>query len=448
MSQFKSWFQKTVTTILDPDREGRVANLVRIIDANIQRQGQKFSLTQALGGLQCDPKDLHEAKLRVYQAALTRGWSDGILTAGEQRTAQWLASKLQLPPDEVQKIDLDFARKQFGMTLAQAMQDGILDHKEEAQLQAVAAAVGCKAADFARQFFQNEGEAFLRSIFLACVADNHISENDWKYLLHVTAQFGLTHAEMLAAVQPQARAFVEHVLADAKTDGRVSTTEQQTLAWLLNHLQLPAEFRNYVGSEVQLLIALGDIEDGRLPSVPLPAGMERKSGEIIHWVGPVVWRENRSRRGELHAIDHHGTLALTDNRLIFAGGHKSQAANFRKIVAHRGTSSWMEIQLEGKSASQYWFGAPSPIPYAIFRSAVQMANQTKLAKLDGGNTRHIPREVRQRVWQKYGGRCAECGATDYLEFDHIIPVARGGNNTDANVQLLCRMCNLKKSDNI
>jgi hypothetical protein len=41
---------------------------------------------------------------------------------------------------------------------------------------------------------------------------------------------------------------------------------------------------------------------------------------------------------------------------------------------------------------------------------------------------------------------AASSATAYLEFDHIIPVARGGSNTDGNVQLLCRMCNLKKSD--
>jgi 5-methylcytosine-specific restriction endonuclease McrA len=52
------------------------------------------------------------------------------------------------------------------------------------------------------------------------------------------------------------------------------------------------------------------------------------------------------------------------------------------------------------------------------------------------------------VWQRYGGRCAECKADTYLEFDHIIPVAKGGGNSDTNVQLLCRKCNLTKSDNI
>jgi 5-methylcytosine-specific restriction endonuclease McrA len=35
-----------------------------------------------------------------------------------------------------------------------------------------------------------------------------------------------------------------------------------------------------------------------------------------------------------------------------------------------------------------------------------------------------------------------------LEFDHVIPHAKGGSNTDNNIQLLCRGCNLKKSDRI
>lgn len=52
------------------------------------------------------------------------------------------------------------------------------------------------------------------------------------------------------------------------------------------------------------------------------------------------------------------------------------------------------------------------------------------------------------MWQRYGGRCAECGASDYLELDGVIPRAKGGSNSDANVQWLCRCCNLKKSDNI
>jgi 5-methylcytosine-specific restriction endonuclease McrA len=84
----------------------------------------------------------------------------------------------------------------------------------------------------------------------------------------------------------------------------------------------------------------------------------------------------------------------------------------------------------------------------IFRKAVALSNQTATRSGDGEPSRHISREVRQRVWQRYGGQCVDCGAREYLEFDHIIPVAKGGSNADANIQLLCRRCNLKKSDHI
>ncbi len=63
-------------------------------------------------------------------------------------------------------------------------------------------------------------------------------------------------------------------------------------------------------------------------------------------------------------------------------------------------------------------------------------------------SRHIPQDVKNAVWQRDGGKCVQCGATSYLEFDHIIPYTKGGANTLANVQLLCRSCNLKKSDRI
>jgi 5-methylcytosine-specific restriction endonuclease McrA len=63
-------------------------------------------------------------------------------------------------------------------------------------------------------------------------------------------------------------------------------------------------------------------------------------------------------------------------------------------------------------------------------------------------SRHIPRDVGAEVWARDGGRCVECQAEDYLEYDHIIPHSRGGANTAKNVRLLCRRCNLAKVDRI
>jgi 5-methylcytosine-specific restriction endonuclease McrA len=56
----------------------------------------------------------------------------------------------------------------------------------------------------------------------------------------------------------------------------------------------------------------------------------------------------------------------------------------------------------------------------------------------------IPDSVKMFVWQRDQGKCVQCGSNKLLEFDHIIPVAEGGSNTERNLQLLCEICNRKK----
>lgn len=60
----------------------------------------------------------------------------------------------------------------------------------------------------------------------------------------------------------------------------------------------------------------------------------------------------------------------------------------------------------------------------------------------------IPREVVDAVYRRDGGRCVYCGSTEDLQIDHIIPFSRGGSSELANLQLLCRKCNIEKSNKI
>lgn len=76
-------------------------------------------------------------------------------------------------------------------------------------------------------------------------------------------------------------------------------------------------------------------------------------------------------------------------------------------------------------------------------------------KFAGGNAgdtktsrQQIAEDVRIAVWRRDGGACARCGSRERLEYDHIVPVSRGGNNTVRNIELLCEVCNRSKSNHI
>jgi 5-methylcytosine-specific restriction endonuclease McrA len=62
--------------------------------------------------------------------------------------------------------------------------------------------------------------------------------------------------------------------------------------------------------------------------------------------------------------------------------------------------------------------------------------------------RAIPAAVRRRVWERDRGRCTfvgdgghRCESRHAIEFDHIQPIARGGESTPGNLRLRCRAHN-------
>ena len=52
------------------------------------------------------------------------------------------------------------------------------------------------------------------------------------------------------------------------------------------------------------------------------------------------------------------------------------------------------------------------------------------------------------VWERDGGMCIRCDSDEDLQFDHIIPFAKGGGINVENIQILCGDCNRAKSDSI
>lgn len=57
-------------------------------------------------------------------------------------------------------------------------------------------------------------------------------------------------------------------------------------------------------------------------------------------------------------------------------------------------------------------------------------------------------DVKHFVWMRDEGRCRHCGSSVELQFDHIIPISKGGSNTPENLQVLCGPCNRRKGGSV
>jgi 5-methylcytosine-specific restriction endonuclease McrA len=85
------------------------------------------------------------------------------------------------------------------------------------------------------------------------------------------------------------------------------------------------------------------------------------------------------------------------------------------------------------------------------RHVRQSARDEVVAPEDGqfkSKSRHIPQSVQDEVFMRDGGRCTfigddgvQCDSMWNLEIDHIVPFAKGGNNSPDNLRLLCAMNN-------
>lgn len=65
--------------------------------------------------------------------------------------------------------------------------------------------------------------------------------------------------------------------------------------------------------------------------------------------------------------------------------------------------------------------------------------------------RSISRKIMLQVVRRDNHTCQVCHQyvpDDQIEFDHIIPFSKGGPTTVANIRLLCRTCNRKKSNSL
>jgi 5-methylcytosine-specific restriction endonuclease McrA len=156
-------------------------------------------------------------------------------------------------------------------------------------------------------------------------------------------------------------------------------------------------------------------------------------------------------------------VTIGSNRYI-AGAKKIHKDEFMDAAARQQTYPVVLIQLNERTYWQfqdrfYWENddLDAEAVYALLVTkqqrerrrveravaTVAMGAQPRVSKRG-----QIPDDLKQYVWQRDGGRCSHCGAVAELQFDHIIPVAKGGATSEENLQILCGPCNRRKSDGL
>lgn len=117
------------------------------------------------------------------------------------------------------------------------------------------------------------------------------------------------------------------------------------------------------------------------------------------------------------------------------------AANREIIAAHNAT--YRKANPEKRAAQHAAYYAANPEKFAAH-------NRNRRSRARNAEGKHTAADIRA-IFASQRGLCANClcklfksGKQKY-HVDHIMPLARGGNNWPSNLQCLCPACNLSKS---
>jgi hypothetical protein len=185
-------------------------------------------------------------------------------------------------------------------------------------------------------------------------------------------------------------------------------------------------------------LELGLISNGEVPRVAAST-LHLDADEILHLEVPAT----RVRQLASGTKRNSGRLIVTNAKLRFVGDGAGSDLAWAKVLEARAEYGTVVVAATtSRGGGTYEVGDPEYVA-AVITGAVRVAKRTAAVPTQR-DSRSVPPAVRAEVWRRDGGACVQCQATEYLEFDHVIPWSRGGATSVGNLQLLCRRCNLAK----
>ena len=389
--------------------------------------------------------------LKRFRNGFLHYCKDGVLTDAEWDSLRRGAQKEGIAWAEALAFVRGDALHFLEQTLANAASDGLISEAEGAKIRQLRLALEIpqlQAQPILDQLSHLEKITVLhrlnrfRNDFLQYCKDGVLTDAEWESLRRGAQKEGIAWAEALAFVRGDALYFLEQTLANAASDGLISEAEGANIRQLRLALEIPQLQAQPILDRLSHLERITVIRKGNLPTIQTRVQID--SDELCHLECDATYHKVGAR--STTAIP--GRIIATNKRLHFLSSGGGTEMTWKNIMRIDCQSTGIYLELSKKAGNGYYGVADPLYTEAILDTLVRLAKRQLLLPQSTDTTRHIPHEIKQAVWQRDQGKCVQCGATSYLEFDHIIPYSKGGANTVENVQLLCRRCNLQKGDRI
>lgn len=252
---------------------------------------------------------------------------------------------------------------------------------------------------------------------------------------------GLQPAVAFQHMKRESIDLLQRAFVISKHDGIITPEEEEYLLMLQRELYLHPDDYAAIQDELRYITLVQQIRAGNLPTVQ-PSVM-LPSTEICYWDTPATYHKVLKASVKLLS----GNLIVTNKKVRFVSLQGGSEFLLSKIAAvnyqHPGG---INLQLTRAQGNGYYALQNGELLVEILHVVLNQHNRQVVYKQ--ASSRSIPQEIKVTVYQRDAGKCVECQATDYLEYDHIIPFSKGGATSVNNIQLLCRRCNLAKSDSI